>query len=274
MWWVKELKHLAVGAVIGALLLEGLYALLRVAPRTWPLWATAGWILFSIVLARVFPTLLLPLFYKTTPLADEALKARVLGLCRKVGLPALEVFRFDLGAETRKANAALAGLGKTRRVLLADTLISEFTPEEIEGVLAHELAHYRYHHIVKLLVMAAAGSWIAFTLTAAVSQRWVEALRLTGLSDIAGFPMLMLWFSLLGVIGMPLQNWVSRQFEWQSDRFATATVEKPAAFAAALTRLAALNLADPSPPWWIVWLFYDHPPITERILAAEQSGTA
>ncbi len=271
-WWIKELKHLAVGAAIGAILVEGLYALLRHAPGRWPLWATAGWILFSVVLARVFPTVLLPLFYKTTPLNNGELVRRLLGLCERVGLPALGVFRFDLGTETRKANAALAGLGKTRRVLLADTLLSEFTPDEIEGVLAHELAHHRYHHITKLLAIAAGGSWVAFVLTDAAARWWVGALGLRGLSDIAGFPTLALWLSVLGLLGLPLQNRLSRSFEWQSDRFATATVQKPAAFADALKRLAALNLADPHPPRWIVWLFYDHPPITERIRAAETAA--
>lgn len=268
-WVTREAKHLAVSAVISGLLLEGLYALLRHAPVRWPIWATIGWVVFSVVLARVFPTVLLPIFYKTNPLQDEALVARLLTLCQRVGLPALGVFRFDLGAETRKANAALAGLGTTRRVLVSDTLITQFTPEEIEGVLAHELAHHRFHHITKLLLISAAGSWLAFTLTAIEGARWLRALALTSLADIAGFPTLMLWFSALGLVGLPLQNALSRRFEWQADRFAVATSDAPRAFVGALRRLAALNLADPSPPRWVTWLFYDHPPITERIRAAD-----
>jgi STE24 endopeptidase len=268
-WWVREAKQIAVSAVLGAGLIEGFYALLRRAQASWPVWATIGWVGFSVVLARVFPTVLLPIFYKTTPLPDGELVQRLLGLCRRVGLSALGVFRFDLGAETRKANAALAGLGKTRRVLLSDTLIAEFPPEEIEGVLAHELAHHRYHHISKLLLISAIGSWLAFLATDVVGQRWIVPLGLQGLSDIAGFPMLMLWLSLLGLAGLPLQNGLSRYFEWQADRFAVATTRLPQAFAAALRRLAQLNLADPSPPQWVVHLFYDHPPITQRIHAAE-----
>ena len=176
-WIVREAKQLAVSAVLGAALIEGLYALLRYAPESWPLWATIGWIGFSVVLARVFPTVLLPIFYKTTPLQNDDLVKRLLDLCRRVGLEALGVFRFDLGAETRKANAALAGLGKTRRVLLSDTLIAEFTPEEIEGVLAHELAHHRYRHILKMLAISAVGSWIAFTFSQAAGARWLRISR-------------------------------------------------------------------------------------------------
>jgi STE24 endopeptidase len=273
-WWVREAKQIAVSACIGAVLVEGFYAILRNAPSLWPLWATLGWVGFSVVLARVFPTVLLPLFYKTTPLRDDPLVDRLLGLCRKAGLEALGVFRVNLGAETRKANAALAGLGKSRRVLLSDTLLAEFTPDEIEGVLAHELAHHRYRHITKMLVISAAGSWLAFSLTQAAAPRWVEALGVRGLDDIAGFPALMLWFSVLGLVGMPLQNGLSRMFEWQADRFAVRESRLPRAFADALRRLARLNLADLNPPPWIVWLFYDHPPITERIKAAELSGTS
>ena len=268
-WLVRETKNLAVSGVIGAVLMEGLYALLRHAPSTWPLWATVGWVGFSIVLARIFPTVLLPIFYKTTPLQDDALANRLLALCKRTGLQALGVFRFNLGAETRKANAALAGVGGTRRVLLSDTLIAEFTPDEIEGVLAHELAHHRYHHIRKMLAVSAVASWVAFTLTAWAGRHWVARGGVRGLDDIAGFPVVMLWLSVLGLLGMPLQNALSRHFEWQADHFAVAITNLPKAFADALRRLAQLNLADPNPPRWVVWMFYDHPPITERIQAAD-----
>ena len=270
-WAIREAKALGVSTVLGGGLLEALYALLRHVPASWPLWAAIGWVGFSIVMARIFPTVLLPLFYKTTPLQDEGLSRRLLALCRRAGLEALGVFRFNLGAETRKANAALAGLGATRRVLLADTLLAEFPPEEIAGVLAHELAHNRYHHITKLLVVSAIGSWVAFLLTDLVGQRWAAAFGLRGLDDIAGLPILLLWLSALGLISLPLQNGLSRYFERQADRFAVEVTEPSAAYAAALRRLGALNLADPRPPRWVVWLFYDHPPIPERVRAAERT---
>ena len=269
-WGIRELKTIGVSAVLGLLVIETLYALLRHAPSSWPIWATIGWVGFSIVMAKIFPTVLLPIFYKTRRLDNEGLVNRLLKLCTRVKLDALGVFQFDLGAETRKANAALAGLGKTRRVLLSDTLISEFSPEEIEGVLAHELAHHHYHHITKLLILSAVGSWLAFLLTDAVGQRWVAVLGLQGLADIAGLPVLFLWFSVLSLLTLPIQNGLSRHFEWQSDRFAVEVTQAPQAFAAALRRLARLNLADPNPPRWVEWLFYDHPAITKRIQAAER----
>lgn len=270
-WWRQQLKHLAVSGVIGLIAMEGLYAMVRTAPRAWPLWATLGWVTFSVLLARVFPTLLLPLFYKTAPLQDAALAARLAALCARARVPVLGVFRFRLSTETRKANAALAGVGKTKRVLLADTLLEAFAPEEIEGVLAHEVAHHRYHHIVKGLLLSGIGSWAAFMLTAAAADRWLPALGLTGLADPAGVPVLMLWFSILGGIALPAQNAISRHFEWQCDRFAVRETP-PKAFASALRRLGTLNLADPNPPGWAVWMFYDHPPITDRVRAAEQAA--
>ena len=271
-WWGREGKRVAVSALLSLLLVEGGYAILRAAPRAWPVWATIGWVGFSVLLARVFPTLILPIFYKTRPLPDEALVARLLALCDRVGLPALGVFRFDLGVETRKANAALAGLGATRRVLLADTLLAEFPPEEIEGVLAHELGHHRYQHIRKLLLLSAVGSWGMLALTALVSGRWVARLGLRGIADIAGLPMLLLWLSVLGFLGLPLQNGLSRYFEWQADRFAVQITNAPQAFASALRRLARLNLADPNPPRWAEVMFYDHPRISERIRVAASAA--
>jgi STE24 endopeptidase len=270
-WAVREAKHLAVAGGLGLLLLEGLYALLRAAPSAWPAWAAAGWVAVSIVLARVFPTLILPIFYKTAPVSDPALTDRLLALCRSAGLPTLGVHRFNLGAETRKANAALAGLGRSRRVLLSDTLVAEFPAEEIAGVLAHEVAHHRYHHLLIALGVGAVGSWVAFQLTAWAGGWWVSALDLEGLHDPAGVPVLLLWLSLLGFLTLPLQNGLSRWCEWQADRFAWRTTP-PSVFANALRRLAALNLADPSPPGWVVAWFYDHPPITARILAADRAG--
>ena len=268
-WVIRELKHVAVGAVLGVLLLEGLYALLRYAPGHWTWWAAAGWVGVSIVLARIFPTILLPIFYKTAPLRDEGLVARLLTLCRRVGLRALGVFRVELGVETRKANAALAGLGKSRRVLLSDTLLEHFTGEEIETVLAHELGHQRYRHITKLLCLTAGGALIAFTLVDRTAAWWMVRSGVVSLADVAGFPMLILSLSLIGLAGLPIQSGISRRFERQADRFAVTATRLPQAFASALEKLGALNLADPHPPRWVEWLLYDHPPIAKRIAAAQ-----
>ena len=192
-------------------------------------------------------------------------------LCEQANLSALGVFRVELGVETRKANAALAGLGGSRRVLLSDTLLERFSPEEIETVLGHELGHQRYRHITKFLVLSGLGSVLAFSLVQWSAAWWLRPLELHGLADPAGFPTLMLALSLIGLIGMPLQHGISRAFEWQADRFAVTLTRAPQAFAAALKTLGEMNLADPHPPRWVVRLFYDHPPIADRITVSESS---
>ncbi|MBI3088483.1 MAG: M48 family metallopeptidase [Candidatus Omnitrophica bacterium] len=268
-WCIRELKQVALSAAFSLFLFEGLYALLRAAPATWPLWATLGWLLVSVGLARIFPTWLLPLFYKTSRLTDDALVQRLLALCERARLSVLGVFRVNLGVETRKANAALAGFGHTRRVLVSDTLLERFEPEEIETVLAHELGHQHHRHITKLLFLSAAGSFLAFSLVQMFASRGMIALGFDGLTDLAGFPLLLLALWAIGLVGLPLQQAISRAFEWQADRFAVHLSGKPSAFAGALRKLGELNLADPAPPKWVEWLFYDHPPLPQRIRAAE-----
>ena len=273
-WIVREIKQVGLSGAFSLLIFEVLYALLRRCPITWPAFATIGWIGVSVVIARIFPTVLLPIFYKSAPLADDALAQRLMELCRRAKLSVLGIFRVGLGVETRKANAALAGFGGTRRVLLSDTLLERFSADEIETVLDHELGHQVHHHIGKLLILSAAGSWLLFSLIHWSSGWWVPRLGLQGLADIAGFPMLMLALSVIGVISLPLQNGISRYFEWQADRFAVTVSGRAGAFASALRKLGELNLADPNPPRWVEWMFYDHPPIGKRVRAAESAALA
>lgn len=273
-WCVREFKSLLVGGALMGVAVCGFYAIVAAVPYAWPFWVTLAWVCFSILLAKIFPTLLLPIFFKTEPLPDQALAQRLSKLCAEAGIKALGVYRFRMGAETRKANAALAGLGTTRRVLLADTLIDEFTPDEIEGVLAHELAHHQFGHIRKSLFLGALATLMAMLLT---QQSWLffaPQLGLSGLTDPAGMSLLALWFSVLQFFFMPVQNGISRLFEWEADHFASEKCASPAAFASALERLAQINLADPNPPKWVEWWFHDHPPISHRIRSAHAYAAA
>ena len=271
-WLMREAKRTALGGAMSLLLFEGLYLLLRQAPQTWWLWATAGWILLSIVLTRILPTVIIPIFYKSTRLDNRDLEERLLRMCKRVGILTVGIFRLSLGAETRKANAAVVGLGKTRRVLVSDTLLENFPPDEIEGVLAHELAHHRFRHLSKGIALAAVGSLALFWLTNQALFFWVEPLGLANLADFAGLPMLLLWLSVVNFVCQPIQNGISRAFEWEADRFATSMSISPGVFASALRRLGDLNLADPNPPRWIEWIFYDHPSIGRRVRAADRAA--
>jgi STE24 endopeptidase len=224
--------------------------------------------LVVVVLGQLLPVLILPLFYRVERLGDSSLLDRFRGLAAGTGLAVEGVYRLGLSDETRKANAALAGLGRTRRVLLGDTLLNEFTPEEIDVVFAHELGHHVHRHLPKMIAveiaLSAAGLWLADRALHALAP----ALGYPGWSDPAALPLLLLVLTTFGLVLSPLTNALSRRFERQCDRYALDRTRDPAAYRSAFTKLGRLNKADADPHPLIVWLFHDHPTIRERIQMA------
>jgi STE24 endopeptidase len=267
VWIRQHLLALLVGSLIGGPLMFGLYALLRWTEPWW-LWATIGWLLVTLVLGRLMPVLILPLFYKVTPLHDDALKERLERLAQGTGLTLQGVYRLHLSAETKKANAALAGLGKTRRVLLGDTLLEQFTPEEIEVVFAHEVGHHVHRHLPKMVVISVVLSTVGFWLADVVLRMLAQPLGYEAFNDPAALPLVLLVLMLFGVVLAPAQNALSRFFERQCDQYALDRTGLRNAYRAAFTKLARINKADTEPHPAIVWLFYDHPPIRARIAMA------
>jgi STE24 endopeptidase len=271
-WAWRKVKSYLVGGVLGLGLLVGLYALLWYSGSWWWLWATAGWLALTLVLARLLPVLILPLFYKVTPLDDAPLLERLQRLAAGTGLSIEGVYRLHLSAETRKANAALTGMGRTRRVLLGDTLLEQFTPDEIEVVFAHEIGHHVNRHIPKIIVvsvvLAAAGLWLANT----VLQTAAAPLGYASYSDPAALPLLLLVLTVFSLVLTPLQNALSRFFERQCDRYALERTRRPQAYRSAFVKLARLNKADADPHALVVWMFEDHPPIRERLALAAAVG--
>jgi STE24 endopeptidase len=267
-WWWKQVKGWLVAAPLGLGLLYGLYALLWTTGPWWWLWAAVGWLAVTVVLGQLLPVLILPLFYRVTPLDDPGLLERFWRLSAGTGLTVAGVFRLGLSAETRKANAALAGLGRTRRVLLGDTLLDGFSPEEIEVVFAHELGHHVYRHLLKMIaaevILAAVTLWLADRALAALAP----ILGYASPTDPASLPLLLLVLTAFALLIMPAQNAVSRHFERQCDRYALQRTGNVEAYRSAFTKLAAVNKADPNPHPMVVWLFHDHPPISERIALA------
>jgi STE24 endopeptidase len=275
-WVKKRVKGYLLGGPLGLALLAGLYALLWTAGAWWWLWAAAGWLLLTLVLGRILPVVVLPIFYKVTPLEDAGLLERFRRLAEGTGLNVTGVYRLHLSAETRKANAALAGLGSGRRVLLGDTLLDQFGPDEIEVVFAHELGHFVYRHILWMtgvsVVLAAVGFWVVDVL----GRRLVGPLGYPvppGLeppyADPSALPVLLLVLSVFGLLTMPATNALSRWFERQCDRYALRRTGNPSAFRAAFSRLARLNKADPDPHPLEVWCFHDHPSIRARLALAD-----
>jgi STE24 endopeptidase len=271
-WLWKRLKSYALGGALGLAMLSGLYALLWTTGEWWWLWATAGWLVLTLVLGRLLPVLILPLFYTVTRLDDSSLLQRLRRLPEGTSLTVEGVYQLNLSDETRKANAALAGMGKSRRVLLGDTLLAEFTPEEIEVVFAHEVGHHVYHHLPKMIVVGVALALAGFALVDKVLGASAVWLGYDGLADPAALPLFVLVLGLFGLMLAPAQNALSRFFETQCDSYALQRTANPSAYRSAFIKLAKLNKSDPDPNPLVAWLFYDHPPIRERLALAPERG--
>lgn len=269
-WLTRHLKQYALGVSFGLLMFVGLYWLIWSAGPWWWLAAAGAFFLVSVILGQIMPVVILPLFYKIERLDDPRLNERMAQLAAGTGLSIEGVYRMMLSQETVKANAMLAGLGRTRRVLMGDTLLAKFSPDEIDVIFAHEIGHHVHRHIRKLIlagvVYGAAGFWLCDRL---LSAWWQPADGMRGLPT-AALPMLMLCLAVFANVVEPLQNAVSRRYERQCDRYALRRTGNRAAYRAAFQKLAQLNKDDPNPPALEVLLFHSHPPIAERLALADE----
>lgn len=267
--WVRDqLKAGLLGAAFSLVGFSLLYLLIRQYPHTWWAIAAAGFTLFAVLLARVTPVWLLPLFFHFKPLGREELARRLVGLAERAGVPVTSACEWRLSDRTKKGNAALAGLGRTRRILVSDTLLANHTDDEIEVVLAHELGHHAHHDIWKGLAIEGMAALLGFFIAGRVLVGLAAPLGLRGVGDVAGLPVLLLTAGCLSVALLPAANAWSRRTERAADRFALDLTANPGAFVSAMTRLGAQNLAEEHPPALVRWLFYSHPPMDERIEAA------
>lgn len=269
--WLSDLaKEMLLSAGLGGPLLLGLYLAIRLSPATWWIWAAGGEVLVMTALTVLSPVLLMPFFYKFKPIGEEHanLRERLLALAERAGQKVESVYAFDMSRRTRAANAALTGLGATRRVILGDTLLAEFTPDEIETVLAHELGHHAHRDIPLTLGVQGILSLGLFCLASVGLRLYAIRSALPSLADPTGLPILALSLGVLSMIGMPLGNAFSRWRESMADDFALRMTGKPEAFASAMTRLANQNLAEIDPERWVVLLLNSHPPLKSRIQKA------
>lgn len=264
--WVKdEIKGLLVGGVLGILALEFLYWALRAWPHYW--WVVTGTVFaaFFVVMANLAPVLILPIFFKLTPLANPSLEARLRRLAESAGTRVRGVYEWKLGEKTKKANAALIGLGNTRRILLADTLLEGFSEDEIEAVLAHELGHHVHADIWRGLAVQTAATFLGLYVVSVALTRWSTALGFHGPSDFANLPLLILVTLIVSLLLLPAVNGFSRRMERAADAYAVRSIEEPSVFVSGLERLATLNLAERRPHPLIEFLFHSHPSIESRI---------
>ena len=269
--WLKD--H-AKAALIGVIFAEAgaafVYYSLREWPGYWWLVAGAGYSLVTIGLVNLAPVLLLPLFFTFKPLGSDALRQRLTALASKAGTRIMGVYEWTLSDRTKKANAALTGLGNTRRILLSDTLLADYSHEEIEVILAHELAHHVHRDIWTSVLFDIVLTFAGF-LAAHAALRWaVPAFGLHGPADPAGIPVLLLTAGAIGVATKPMLNAVSRSHERRADAYALAMTSNPGAFITAMKRLGQQNLAEENPSPLAQAFFYTHPPIKQRLEAARQ----
>jgi STE24 endopeptidase len=255
---------------MGTIVVEVLYALMRQTPQHW--WI-AAWLVFlglMILLAQVAPVVLFPIFYKFEPLENEELKRRLIVLSERAGTRVRGVYKWHLSEKSKKANAALTGLGPTRRIILADTLLDHYSDDEIEAVLAHELGHHVHRHILKSIFVQAGITLFGFWLADQVLRFAVERRNMfETMSDFANLPLLILVSTVLSFLLMPALNAYSRFNERQADRYCFQSVATVQPFISSMNKLAEQNLSEKTPSRWVEWLLHSHPAITKRVSAAE-----
>jgi len=269
-WLWDELKSLLIGLVMATIVVELLYMLMRETPQHW--WIVA-WIVFLglvVLLAQLAPVVLFPIFYKFEPLENEELKRLLIVLSERAGTRVRGVYKWHLSEKSKKANAALTGLGATRRIILADTLLDNYSDDEIEAVLAHELGHHVHRHILKSIFVQAGITLFGFWLANEVLHYAVERRDMfQTISDFADLPLLILVATVLSFLLMPALNAYSRFNERQADRYCFQSVASVEPFISAMNKLAEQNLAERAPAGWVEWLLHSHPAIAKRVAAAE-----
>jgi len=268
-WLADQAKGAALGLGIGLVAMEVMYYLLRAFPSIWWLLTGILFLFFTLVLANLAPLLIVPLFFKFRPLQDEELVRRLISLAEKAGTRVQGVFTIDLSTKTTAANAALMGLGNTRRIVLGDTLMEEYDPDEIETILAHELGHHVHGDVWRGIAVQTALTLVGLFLADRLLRWGVAHFAFEGLADVAAFPLVAMAMGGMAVLAMPLANAYSRWREGLADQFSLKMTGKPQAFISAMTKLANQNLSEAEPEPWAEVLLYSHPAIGKRIKRAQ-----
>ena len=268
-YFKEKIKGMLIGLLLGIPLLLIFFFIIKNYSESWWLILGAVMFFFSVIIGRLAPTLIMPLFYKFKPLENEEIKQKILSLCEKTGVRIQGIFEFNMSKNTKKANAAFTGIGKSKRIILGDTLLKNFSPEEIETVFAHEMGHYKKRHIMKLMTVSVFMTFAGLYLTSLAYSNSLNTFGFNSVSEIAALPLLFIYLSLFGLITSPISNILSRKFEWEADTFAIETTRDKGAFISAMEKLADQNLADKTPDKIIEFLFHSHPSIDKRIKFAE-----
>jgi len=269
-WLWEQVKAFFVGLILMFILLGLLLWIMVLSPQNWWIIAGLAFAFVSIILATLFPVVILPIFNKYTPVENRELTDALERILSEAGLRSSGFFKEDMSRQTKKENAFLAGLGKTRRVVLGDNLMESMSIPEIESIIAHEVGHYRNKHIWKNIVIGTLeGVVVFFMLNWAMKSVFIQFLSSTKW-NLTLFPIFAIFAGgISSLLFGPLSNAISRYFERKADRYALETIQDKKAFMTAMAGLADRNLSNAYPEWWVKLLHYSHPPIGERLTMAE-----
>jgi STE24 endopeptidase len=272
-WIWENTKTLLISGAVGIPVLLIFFYSLNKFHLLW--WLPFAIILFviSVILARIVPVFILPLFYKIVPIENEDLINRIRALAKGAGIKVENVYKFNLSKNTKKANAAFTGIGKSKRILLGDTLLEKYSADEIETVIAHELGHYKRKHIIKNIFIGTASSFLTLFLIAYLYNLSLPWFGFTTVVQISAIPLLSLWAMIISLILNPLSNMLSRKFEYEADEYAVYSTNKSEAFISTLEKLTDQNLGDREPNPLVEWFFYSHPSIKNRVAALKRIST-
>ena len=274
MWFADLAKGLIIAAALGGLILGSLMVLLVCGGRTWWVWAWMVLGAFEWLLLWLFPIIIAPLFNKFDPIEDKTLGHRIENLMGKVGLRVKGVFQMDASKRSRHTNAYFTGIGKNKRVVLFDTLLTSHTKDEILAVLAHEIGHWKRKHLLKQLVPLELLSLAGLYLVARLLD-WPLLYQTFGFETsvpYAGFYLIGALISPLAYFVRPAESWIAKRFEREADDFSVKLLGNAEPLREALKRLATDNLSNLTPHPLYAWFYYSHPPLIDRISRLRDFG--
>ena len=269
-WFSDWGKRVLISLVLEGLLWTGFFAMMRLLPKRWPVLGGALLMAFSAIFTLLTPILITPLFYEVSVLDDTALQHRIVEMAEEAGMPVDEIYIIDASSKTTTANAYFTGFGGAQRIVLYDTLLTNYTRDQVKVVLAHEMGHWYYQHTLLIVVGMGAVAWLGlFALKWVLNRSW-RWLELRGPADVAAMPFIVALITIISILAMPVENAISRFGEHQADEFALAISQEPEAFAELFEEFAEQNLSMVDAPEWEKIIFYTHPPIVDRLETAKQ----
>lgn len=258
-WFIDILKERGLSLIINTVGLTTVYALIIYLPKHWWIAAASLFILFAVISSFISPVIIDPLFYKFSVLEDKQLTNEIIKITEKAGVNIGSILVADASKKTKKVNAYFTGIGKTERIVIYDNMLNQYTKKEVLSIIAHEVGHWKNKHMIKNLIMEAAGIIILFFILYLLkSGLWLN-------NSVKLVLVLFVLSTLITYVTMPLQNFVSRYFEVQADRTALELTADPQTQIVMLEKLARSNLASVKPDNLLKYLIFSHPPIMERI---------